>query len=110
MNKLIEDAKKVYDQSNEKQKIEQQSSIRNLIVKIFGTQYLDCFTIGVHFGLVCAKINDSDLVLRADIYGKRFYMQSLVNPRLHSAYPITDLESFYKNFHMMSSEEIIKEI
>lgn len=107
MNKLIEDSKKEYEKIINKEQIEETSSIRNLIVKIFGTQYLDCFEVGLFSGQVGAKIKESDFCLfRVARFSEEcFYIKSLTSLTKFSTNPITDLKSLYQNYYALSKSD-----
>ena len=101
MNKLIKDSEEIYKKEIEKEYAENLSRLRNVIVRTFGTEYLDCFTFQSYNSFPVAKINDSDLVL-SFASNDSLFMRNIKNSR-YSTNPINSLKSFYQNFSVLQS-------
>ena len=106
MNKLIKDSEELYKKEVEKEYSEELSKLRNTIIKIFGTEYLECFTFKNHYAYPIAQINDSDLALRLGSEDK-LYMRSLTNLSGFSTNPIDSFRSFYQNFNILSKCQLL---
>lgn len=101
MNKLIKDSEEIYKKEIEKEYAENLLRLWNVIVRIFGTEYLNCFTFQPYNSFPVARINDSDLVLSLG-FNDELFMQNIKNSRF-STNPINNFKSFYQNFSMLKS-------